>query len=117
MEKRWTAYFLAAAAASAGVIFAAAVGMYIIAAAGLIFLAWWTLYFCGLEYRRDEDILIVKSGVVFRRTRRVKTTEILWTKRAVLRVFGENTVYTSLHTAGGSIVIFGEFSTEGLSGF
>lgn len=117
MKKRWAAYFIVSAAAVAVTACTLAAGMYIIAAAGAVLLAWWTMYYRGLEYRREGDILIVKSGVVFHRTRRVRAADILWTKRTVLRVFGENTLYNSLHTAGGVIVIFGEFSTEGLPRF
>ena len=117
MTKRWTAYFASASASAAAAFFAAAAGMYIIAAAVTVLLAWWTLYYRRLGYSRCGNILTVNSGVIIRRERRVRASEILWLSRAALRLCGDNTIYTAIHTVGGVIVIFGEFSTEGLSGF
>lgn len=121
MKKTWGAYFAAitiiAVIAAAGIWAAAAeviprsAGL-LVFSAGAAAAAWWTAYYRALEYRRDGDILTVKSGVFFWRSRRVSVGDILWTSRAAVRFFGNAALFTTLRTAGGSILIFGEFSTE-----
>ena len=115
VKKTWCAYFAAAALISSAGIAAVFLGAIpaVAAVSAALAGAWWTAYYRALEYDSCGGILTVKSGVFFRRDRRVRITEILWISRAAVRFFRSSALFTVLHTAGGNIVIFGEFSTEG----
>ena len=77
----------------------------------LLFISWWALYYYKLEYMQGETTISIKSGVFFRRERKLKHDDILWTM-ALKMPMNKGDILTLLHTAGGMIVIFGEFSTH-----
>ncbi|MGN1421963.1 MAG: hypothetical protein ACI4XA_01170 [Oscillospiraceae bacterium] len=114
MKKTWGAYFAAVLLISAAAVLSVFLGAIpaVSAASAALAGAWWTAYYRALEYERCGGILTVKSGVFFRRDRRVRIGEILWISRAAVRFLRSSALFTVLHTSGGNIVIFGEFSTD-----
>ena len=76
-----------------------------------LFIVWWTIYYYKLEYMAGKNTLSIKNGVFFRRKRIIEYNSILWIMRLKMP-FNKGVVLTSLHTAGGIVVIFCDFSTE-----
>lgn len=112
MDKSVRAYLMGLAALALPSAAAAAVGgaLWIAAVSGAVAVLWWSLYFLRLRYSRSENMLCIESGLVFRRKRVVYEENILWvTKLTLLR--SRRAVASVLHTAGGWIVIFSDFST------
>lgn len=70
----------------------------------------WFWYYNTLKYNIRSGEVIMTSGIVFHRVRRVPESGILWEMRLSLP-FMRRDILTVLHTSGGSAVIFGEIST------
>lgn len=70
----------------------------------------WTCYYNTLKYNIHSGELIMTSGIVFHRVRRLKETDILWEMHLSLP-FKRRDLLTVMHTSGGAVVIFGEIST------
>lgn len=115
IKKRWRAFWVVEAAGLLIYILLCAVShrAWVAAAAGGIFVllsVYWCWYYYSLEYSTAEKTLMITSGIIFRRERRLPAENILWEMR--LSMLSErNTAATILHTAGGITVIFGEIST------
>lgn len=77
----------------------------------LLFIFWWALYYYKLEYTQGETTISIKSGIFFKRERKLRHDDILWTMALKIPI-NKGDILTLLHTAGGSIVIFGGFSTH-----
>lgn len=99
---------LPVSAAAAGIALTSAgmafVGI-ILGVGGAAAAGWWYLYFIRLDYYDDGIEILIRSGVIIRKTKRMLKNDILWTNR--IRLFG-SPVLTVLHTGGGSVVIFAE---------
>lgn len=71
---------------------------------------WWSVYFFRLRYSVVQGVVYVHSGLIFRRLREIPTANIQWVTRLELPRC-RRAVASVLHTAGGWIVIFADFST------
>lgn len=115
IQKRWTMYWLAESAAVLIYILlcVSACGTAVKIAAGAavaILSVYWLGYYYLLDYSGAENVLLITSGIFFRRERRIPLDNILWKTR--LTLFTErNTAAVILHTSGSSAVVFGEIST------
>lgn len=117
MKKIWTGFalvmILPAAAAAAGVILATGgliLGI-IFFLAGAAAAGWWYMYFSGLEYADEGGEILIRCGVLFRKSMRLSKGSILWTN--CVRLFGRP-VISVLHTGGGSVTVFAEFELSDL---
>ncbi len=70
----------------------------------------WLWYYNTLKYIIRSGEVIITSGIVFHKVRRLKKTDILWEMHLSLP-FIRRDILTVLHTSGGSVAIFGEIST------
>lgn len=114
VTKNWTMFWLAAAALLiwCGVIALLFPGsVYITAAAFVILSVIWLWYYYHLEYSISSGTLKISSGIIFRKHRLLPPENILWELRLSLPPF-HRTALVILHTSGGRIVIFGDYSTE-----
>ena len=113
MRKSRFVYF--AAETAAGIVFAAVslAAPAAALAAFALFTLWWTLYFRGSSYKVSGGSLVVSSGVFFRKTRTIPLISVLRTTR-LTTPFLKSALLTVIHTAGGSSVIFADFSTESI---
>lgn len=84
------------------------------AAVAALFIIWWTAYFIRLSYRCENGALFIRCGVFFVRERAVPLGGITALTRVSLRFSGRHSLplLCVVRTAGGSFVIFAEFSTE-----
>ncbi len=107
MKKRWVIFWLAEAAGLAVFI----LPWRIVPAAVFCILSviWW-LYYHSLEYTRSNNCIIINSGVIFRRKKILPPENILWKMRLGSPLFRGDFV-TVLHTSGGIIILFCDFST------
>lgn len=115
-EKRWVMYWLVGSAAALIYILlcVSACGTSLKIAAGVIFAilsVYWLGYYYTLDYSVSENVLLITSGIFFRRERRIPLDNILWKTRLTL-LTERNTAAVILHTSGGSAVVFGEISTQ-----
>lgn len=94
---------------AAAVIFPQLMLIFIFGAA--VFGVWWTLYFRSVGYCIVSGSLVVRSGVLFRKQRCIPIENIQWVMRLKLP-FLQETVFTTVHTVSGSVVIFADFSTD-----
>lgn len=113
MEKSRVAYRLVSLCGlllltAAAVIFPRLMLIFILGAAVLG--VWWTLYFRSVGYCIVSGSLVMRSGVLFRKQRCIPIENIQWVMRLKLP-FLQETVFTAVHTASGSVVIFADFST------
>ena len=76
----------------------------------VLLLVYLAAYYYKLEYFLVEKTICIKSGIILRRERIIPLNEILWTTRLFMP-FCRTSAVSILHTARGSVVIFGEFST------
>ncbi|MDY4587467.1 MAG: hypothetical protein SPD47_03355 [Oscillospiraceae bacterium] len=116
IKKRWRAFWAVETAGLLIYILLCAVSprAWVVAAAGGIFVllsVYWCWYYYSLEYSTAERTLLITSGIIFRRERRLPAENILWEMRLSL-LSERKTAATILHTAGGITVIFGEISTS-----
>ena len=115
VTKNWTIFRLAAAALlilCAVIVLIFPGSVYITAAAFIILFVIWLLYYYRLEYSISAGTLRISSGLFFRKHRLLPAENILWELRLSLPPF-HRTALMILHTSGGRIVIFGDYSTEG----
>ena len=77
----------------------------ILAAAGVLTAILWNLYFHTIKYEISEEILTIKSGIVFRKTKKIPLKKILL--KSTYSV-GKTVFLTIIRTAGSFAVIFGE---------
>lgn len=79
----------------------------------VIFAVWWWLYFRRIRYCMRNGEINIESGVVFRKTRSIPISSVLWTNRITLRLprVRETIMATILHTGGGSTVLFANVET------
>ncbi len=101
----------AATALAALVIFSLPLLTLPVAILYLMFIIWWSIYYYSLEYSMHNKTICIKSGVFFQRRRILEINRILWQMRLVLP-FCSSAALTALHTAGGTLVIFCDFSTR-----
>ncbi len=74
-------------------------------AAGIIAEMLWCVYFYSLKYSVCGNSLIAKSGILFRKTRKIDLSDIVLEMRISI---GKTVLVTILNTAGGAIVVFGK---------
>lgn len=77
----------------------------ILAAVGILTAAIWILYFNTIKYEISDEILTIKSGIFF------KKTKIIPLKKVMLKssyYVGKTVFLTIIRTAGSFAVIFGE---------
>lgn len=117
MKKLWTGFalvmILPAAAAAAGVILAPAglIAGIVLFLAGTAAGGWWYMYFRGLEYADEGSEILIRGGVLIRKSKCLSKCSILWTN--CVRLFGRP-VISVLHTGGGSVTVFAEFELSDL---
>lgn len=101
---------MAAAAVSVGAAFTARFSemlcllLIIIGAVGWL---WAFLHFQSVEYYVENGHLIIRRGVFIKSDTRVARSDILW--RSAVK-FGSATLFSVIHTAAGSIVVFAEIA-------
>ncbi len=116
LKKNWTVFWIVEAIS---VIFSGLfllLGDFFVGLAAIIlyglFTLWWGLYYNSLEYIADKNTISINRGVIFKRSIILKTENILWKMRLSIPIC-KNSALTVLHTAGGTLVIFCDFSTDG----
>ncbi len=107
MKKRWVIFWLAEAAGLAVFILPWRV---VSAAVYSIFSVIWWLYYHSLEYTYSNNDVVINSGVIFRRKKKLPPENILWKMRLGSPLF-RGDFMTVLHTSGGRIIMFCVFST------
>ncbi|MGN0688525.1 MAG: hypothetical protein ACI4KA_10520 [Oscillospiraceae bacterium] len=109
MTKNYTVYYIVLA-----VLVIAAVALAEIIVLSVLITAvivWWSVYYYTISYKHQDNLLYVNSGVLFRHRREISESKILWI--TYLYTPASHRAFASiLHTAGGWIVIFNEFSTK-----
>ncbi len=73
--------------------------------AGIIAEILWCVYFYSLKYSVCGNSLIAKSGILFRKTRKIDLSEIVLETRIGI---GTAVFVTILNTAGGTMAVFGK---------
>lgn len=77
----------------------------------VILLVIWSAYYYRLKYTVTGNILMITSGIIFRRKHLIPLDKVLWETR--IFIFPDTSAAAViLHTAGRSAVVFGDFSTE-----
>lgn len=115
MRKLWMGFWLImvipALAAAAGVVLASSLPLAgtLLILAGALAASWWYMYFKRLGYADSESEIVIVSGVLIRKSKRLVKRNILWTN--CVRLF-DKPIVTVLHTGGGSVVVFLEFQKE-----
>lgn len=107
MKKRWVIFWFAEAAGLAVFILP---WRYIAVFAYIILSVIWWLYYHSLEYTYSNNNIVINSGVIFRRKKILPPENILW-KMGLSSPLIRGDFVTVLHTSGGSIILFCEFST------
>lgn len=82
------------------------------ALAALIGAAVWTAMFArfkSIEYIVENSRLVIRRGILFRSETSLKKSSILWT--STVR-FGSATLFSVLHTASGSVIVFAELDPD-----
>ena len=114
VTKDWTIFWLTATALlilCAVIVLLFPGSVYITAAAFVILSVIWLWYYYRLEYSISAETLRISSGIIFRKHRLLPLESILWELRLSLPPF-RRAAMVILHTSGGRIVIFGDYSTE-----
>lgn len=120
MKKRWIMFWLGEAAAFTVCIVLCMIfrkndyRLWILISSGAAFIilsVLWLLYYYRLEYSRQNGRLIISSGIIFRKHRTLPPENILWEMRLTSPLF-HGSAMVVLHTSGGSVVIFGDYSTK-----
>lgn len=112
MKKSVRAYYLVLVVILSPIIIAAGWELqWLFSAVVFVLALWWSVYFLRLRYTYTDGILRIESGLFFRRVREIQSDNILWVTRVEL-LFSRRASASVLHTAGGVIVIFCEFSTQ-----
>lgn len=115
IQKRWTMYWLVESAAVLIYILLCVSGcgtLPKLVAGGILAIlsVYWLGYYYTLKYSDRENVLLITSGIVFRRERRIPLDSVLWKTRLTL-LTERNTAAVILHTSGGAAVVLGEIST------
>ena len=109
MKKNGTCYFLTLV-----IIFLFGLGVIVfenlftrivLAAVGILTAAIWILYFYTIKYEISDEILTIKSGIFFKKTKIIPLKKILLKSRYAI---GETVFLTIIRTAGSIAVIYGE---------
>ena len=116
IQKRWTMYWLVESAAvliyTLFCISDFRMLLKLIAGGILAILSvYWLGYYYTLKYSDRENILLITSGIVCRRERRIPLDSVLWKTRLTL-LTQRRTAAVILHTSGGAAVVFGKISTH-----
>lgn len=77
----------------------------ILAAAGILTAVIWIFYFRTIKYEINDEILTIKSGIFFKKTKIIPLKKILLKSSYSV---GKNVFLTIIRTAGSLAVIFGE---------
>ena len=77
----------------------------ILAAAGILTAAVWILYFHTIKYEISDEILTIKSGIFFKKTKIIPLKKILLKSSYSV---GKTVFLTIIRTAGSIAVIYGE---------
>ena len=77
----------------------------ILAAVGILTAAIWILYFYTIKYEISDEILTIKSGIFFKKTKIIPLKKILLKSSYSV---GKTVFLTIIRTAGSFAVIFGE---------
>ena len=109
MKKNGTCYFLTLV-----IIFLFGLGVIVfenlftrivLAAVGILTAAIWILYFNTIKYEISDEILTIKSGIFFKKTKIIPLKKILLKSSYSI---GKTVFLTIIRTAGSFAVIFGE---------
>lgn len=76
-----------------------------LAAVGILTAALWNLYFHTIKYEICDEILTIKSGIFFKKTKLIPLNKILLKTGYSV---GKRAFLTIIRTAGSFAVIFGE---------
>ena len=77
----------------------------ILAAVGIFTAVLWNLYFRTIKYEVSDEILTIKSGIFFKKTKIIPLDKILLKSSYAV---GKAVFLTIIRTAGSFAVIFGE---------
>ena len=77
----------------------------ILAAVGILTAVIWILYFNTIKYEINDEILTIKSGIFFKKTKIIPLKKILLKSSYSV---GKTVFLTIIRTAGSFAVIFGE---------
>lgn len=75
------------------------------ASAGILTAILWNIYFYTIKYEISDEILTIKSGIIFRKTKIIPLKKILLKSSYSI---GKTVFLTIIRTAGSFAVIFGE---------
>ncbi len=70
------------------------------------FTVWWTLYFRSLKYEITDSVLIIKSGLIMGRIKKIPVSSIL--RSTAVSLPRNNFLMSVYHTASGSGFVFAE---------
>lgn len=117
MKKSWGVFWLVTLGGTAAVLLLWRATLWLGAAGAAvfgIFLVWWGLYYRRLQYKSENNELIIQSGIVFRKEYHIPRVNILWVTRIGLWLGTDRraALCTVIRTAGGKAVIFSDYSTE-----
>ena len=76
-----------------------------LAVVGILTAALWNLYFHTIKYEVNDEILTIKSGIFFRKTKIIPLKKILLKSSYSI---GKTVFLTIIRTAGSFAVVFGE---------
>lgn len=76
----------------------------VLAAAGMICVAYWCVYFSSIRYELSEKYITAESGIFIKKTRKTALSDVILEKHISV---GEIVFITILRTSGSSTVIFG----------
>lgn len=119
LQKRWKMFWLAEAAALLIYIVLcwlfrrSGYRAWVLVPAGILLVilsVLWIVYYYRLEYSVQDGMLVIDSGILFRKRRVLPPDNILWEMRLTSPLF-HGAAMVVLHTSGGQVVIFGEYST------
>ena len=77
----------------------------ILAAVGILTAVIWILYFLTIKYEINDEILTIKSGIFFKKTKIIPLKKILLKSSYSV---GKTVFLTIIRTAGSLAVIYGE---------
>ena len=86
------------------------IGLLWMAIVAVALAVWWGVYFLCIKYTISNNCLVIYSGLLYRKTRKLPIKNILWITY-VKPLAACRAAMSLLHTAGGCVVIFADFST------
>ena len=109
MKKNGTCYFLTLviilAFGISVIVFENLFTRIVLSAVGILTAAIWILYFHTIKYEISDEILTIKSGIFFKRTKIIPLKKILMKSRYSI---GKTVFLTIIRTAGSFDMIYGE---------